>query len=258
MLTLLIAAATVAAAEAGSIRVTLQCDEPVESVAAVQRLFTDAGVKSKTYPGRVENGKLVIDGLPDTGPFDLHIKTKSGEIEGWDAQVPPSDYVTEHPLTTDAKHAIFDKIAGYYARGYPDEVSVLDIQGNIEHAAILLAELRRRPSVGGAFKPGEMVWRIDRFEYENPQENTWTPALKVPYYALERRRVFKPELDKIAVVYSRALGGIRLDKDHADRDLGIIKVPVPKPGVVAVNPDGSPVKSIPVKPKPKHWPEGDS
>ncbi|MBI1367714.1 MAG: hypothetical protein GC162_03580 [Planctomycetes bacterium] len=247
--------ALAAAASAGGIRATVQSPSKINSIAAIQRQYTDEGVFGKSFPGRVDGDQIIIDNLPDGATYDLHIETEQGTIEGWDAQVPRSDYEQEQPLSIEGKHAIFDKLAAYFEKHYPDDVVVLDIQGNIQNAALLVAQLRRRDSVGGGFKPGEWAWRVDRFQYENPQEHNWAPYQERPFYALERRRLFEKDYAALRITFDRRLGGIRLDADHAKRDLGIIQLPVVEAGVHAVNAEGSPTKPIIVKPRPERWPQ---
>jgi hypothetical protein len=239
---------------AGSITATLKTEEPIKRVWAVERQFRDDGSYSVPHEGKIAGDKLTIADLPDEGLFDLRFETEAGTVEGYDRSVPKSSDDPQTPLTLEDRNQVFDRLAKFYARNYPDEVTCLDIMGNSEHAMILLSTIRRRDSVSESFRPGEMVYRSEHYHYENPEGDSWVQYQEQPYYTLDRRRLFQPEMDRLTIVYAAHLGGIRLKKGHADADLGTIKVPVPKLGVHAVNADGKPLQEVKIRPKPDAWP----
>ncbi len=232
----------------GEIRARLDSDEPVLKAWAVHRLQTDEGFVSRSLPARVEDEMLVADDLPVPGRFDLRFQVKSGFLEGWDATVPESDYVEEQPLSEASRATILSKMSASSFTAYWDRVVILDIQGNIQNAAVLRAVLRTRPFVGGGYRPGEWTWRVERWQWEDPMEHTWTTHQDRPYYALVRRRMFERDHRALRTTYARHLGGIALTSRRPRADLGPIRLPRPMPGTHAVNPDGSRVAPVLIKP----------
>ncbi len=211
-----------------------------EHITTSQEKEHDIGMYSQPYEGRIIEGKVVIENLPVPGLYDLQFQTKSGGvISGWDPNVPESDYVGDPALEEVAKKKILAKQGAEDFSAFSDRMWVLDIQGNIQNAAVLVMKLRTRPFVGGDYQPGEWVWRLERWQWENPEEDTWVPYRKRPFYALYRERISEKKLREKQVVFARHLGGIRLTDEHPAVDLGRIKIPRPIPGVFAVNPDGS-------------------
>ena len=242
-----------AVGRAGTIRATIDSVEPVLEAWVIVRKDTEIGVESKPRPIKLEGNELVIDGLEAPGRYDLRFRTASGIIEGWDDQVSESDYVEEQPLDAASKLTILKKMEKMAKRGFADEVVVLDIQGNIQNAAVLVTRLRTRPFVGGGYKPGEWVWRVERWQWEYPEEDTWVPYQERPYYALVRKRLYKQQYAALRTTYARHLGGIVLTEDEPEAKMGVLKIPRLKPGTRAVNADGAPTAPISIKP----WHEPD-
>ena len=247
-----------ASAGTGTITAEIDTEEPVTKVWAVRRQAgtmttskgkeLDVGMYARTYPGLIENGEAIVDDLPVPGQYALRFATESGgRIEGWDAEVPESDYVEQWPIDKEARRKIFEKLAGRNFATFADDMRVLDIQGNTQNAAALVMKLRTRPFVGGGYKPGEWVWRVERWQWENPMEHTWVPYQERPFYALVRERLYEKNYRELRRVYARHLGGIRLTPDKSEVSLGIIRLPRPRPGVYAVNPDGSMIEPVVIK-----------
>jgi len=249
-MTLFLAAHT----SAGTIRATIDTEEPIASAWIILRRDTNIGVEHQPKPIKITDNELVIEGLEVPGRYDLRFKTASGcVIEGWDDKVPESDYVDEQPLSKESKLTILKKMAKTSKRGFADKVVVLDIQGNIQSAAVLVTRLRTRPFVGGAYKQGEWVWRVERWQWEFPEEDTWTPYQERPYYALVRKRLYKKDYEALKTTYARHLGGILLTEEQPEVKMGVLKIPHLKPGVRALNPNGSATRPISIKP----WQEPD-
>ncbi len=254
VLTLLLAAAPTVA-HAGSIRAVVSAPEAIRKVTAIDRKQTNDGVVTRSYDGKLDGDKLVIDGLPDEGNFDLHFEMESGVVEGWDTIVPPSNDEPPSPMTSEHKRQVLEKLEGVYRAGFPHEVTVLDIRGNAQNAAILTTSLRRGGVVSTSVAANEWIWRVDRHQYENPEDHTWTPYQEHAQFAMERRRLDEPRYAKLAILYDGRLGGIRLDAKRPAADLGKIQLTKPRPGIHAVNADGSPTRETVIKPKPAKWPE---
>jgi hypothetical protein len=237
-----------ASPQTGSIRATIDCPEPILGAWVIARADTSIGVESRPRPARVDQGKLVADNLPVPGRYDLRFETKSGIVQGWDATLPASDYVEEQPLDVASWQTIIRKMAKMAKRGFADRVVILDIQGNIQNAAVLVTRLRTRAFTGGGYKPGEWVWRVERWQWEYPDEDTWAPFQDRPYYTLERKRIYKKQFEALQTTYCRHLGGITLTQQHPERIIDVLRVPPPKEGVCALQPDGERAEPVTIKP----------
>ena len=257
-----LAAAVFAAAPAlvvaGTIRVRLAGEETVRRAWAIQRQARhirssdgkshDVGMYGEPHEGTVDGKMLVFADLPVPGRYDLKIETATGgAMAGWDASVPESYYVGDPPLEEASKKTILAKVADEQFSAFADRMWVLDVQGNLQHAALLVMKLRMRPFVGGGYQPGEWVFRIDRYHWENPDEQTWVPYQERPFYALVRERIRQKAYEAKRVTFARHLGGIALTDKTPEADLGTVRVVIPASGVMAVNPDGSPVRPVVLK-----------
>ena len=232
----------------GGIEATIDAEEPIVRAWVIARQDTSIGVESKPRSVQIDGNKLTIDGLAVPGRYDLRFQMASGFVEGWDAAVPESDYVEEQPLAAESKKRILWKMAKMAKRGFADRVVVLDMVGNIQNAAVLVSRLRTRPFVGGGYKQGEWVWRVERWQWEFPEEDTWSPYQERPYYCLVRKRLYQNEFKAMRTTYARHLGGIVLTAEQPRARMAAVKVPSPKPGTHAVNHDGSPTRPITIKP----------
>ena len=238
-------------ASAGTITATLKSDEPVTKAFAVERSHTKTGTYFKPHPGKVEGDKVTFADLPSPGLYELNFESASGVIMGWDAGVSASDYEEEQPLSDESRATIIKKMSKDNAVGFPDQAQIIDIQGNIQNAVVLINTLRTTPfaeSVGT--NTTTWIWRVDRWQWHDPNEQTWEPVFERPYYSVIRQRIPAGSYATKCVAFARHLGSIALTTDKPDVDLGIIVVPKPEPGVRAVNPDGSTIKPIVIKPKP--------
>lgn len=242
-------AVVAAPAGAAEIRAAVQGEHVIRRVWAVQRSETDVGVyDTATIAGKVRDGVLVVEGIAKPGRYDIRMETDRGDVWGWDASFPPDDYEEPQPLTEESKRIIFEKLASQFATGFDDHAVVLDIQGNSQHATALINQRRVRPFTGGGYKPGEQVWRVTRWEFECP-EDTWVPRVGRPYAAMFRHRLSAGEYDGRRMVFSRALGGIRIAAAEDVVDLGTIVLPNINQGVAAVHPDGTPTTPVTLKPR---------
>lgn len=243
-----------ATASAGSITATIETKEPVRKVYAVRWDNTPTGQYARVFEGRIDGDRVVINDLTP-GRYNLRFETRDGLIEGWDADVPRSDYEQEQPLSDESRATILEKMSGDIVCGFPDEVVVLDVQGNIQHAVVLITTLRRRPfteSVG--LNTTTWIWSVNRWSWEDPDEVTWVPVQERPSYALVRERLKPPQYEAKKIVYARHLGGIALSEEKPDIVLDKMSLPTPMEGVHAVNPDGRPTTEIVLKPKGKSPP----
>lgn len=239
-----------ALAQAGSITATIQGEAP-QQVWAVERRLTPTGVELVRTPGQVHGQRVVIGGLPDAGRFDLLLQLPSGMVEGWDASAPASDYEPEQPLDDEAKATLRQKIARFERKAFFDRVEVLDMQGNIQNAAVLVYKVHTRGFVEAVDRGPDWVWRVDRMQWEDPEEHTWTPHPKLAFYALQRHRVTPSQFAGLRWLFARHLGGVELTPHQPDADLGTLIVPAVPAGVGACNPDGTMIPPVQVKPDPQ-------
>lgn len=182
----------------------------------------------KRYSGKIDvkTGKLAIDNLPIEAVYDCVVDYGGGRLEGVDLSVPPSDYEEEQPLVEVDIATLKETVISL--NKFEDQVEVLAIEGNIEHAAVLVNKLRTRPFVN--FKPGEVVWRVELWQFERP-DDTWVKVQDKLFQTLYRERIDRAAFDKKAIAFSPALGGIRLTAEQPAADLGQVELPRPEPGV---------------------------
>ena len=99
----------------------------------------------------------------------------------------------------------------------------MTVVGNIQHAAVLLNKLRTKPFYES--KPGEMIWRLEVWHFEKPDE-TWikiagrTVRGPVPRAAAEERTSRRKSL-----TLDPALGGIELTEKRPTVDVGKVALP---------------------------------
>ena len=218
----------------------------VTSVVAVDRS------SNKRIMGKIEpdSGKFHIENVKVSTSYDLIIDFKpaadSGlslwRLEGVNMKVPRSDYEEEQPLAAEDVKTIKEKILSL--NQFEDVVEILAIDGNIQHAAILVNKLRTKPFYES--KPGEIIWRPELWHFERPDE-TWVKVQDELFVTLYRERIQQSEFAKRSVTFDSALGGLQLTDDANQLDLGTVKLPDAKPGVrfrgvdaqakTSVNPD---------------------
>ena len=90
-------------------------------------------------------------------------------LEGVNLKVPHSDFEEEQPLTKEDVKALTE--AAKSLNQFENDVEVMTIIGNIQHAAVLLNKMRTTPFVNQT--PGEMIWRLEVWHFEKPEE-TWS------------------------------------------------------------------------------------
>jgi hypothetical protein len=180
----------------------------------------------KRFTGKVADGRFRIDDLPIAGTYDVIIDFDGGRLEGVNMKVPRSDYEKEQPLSHEDIQTIKEKVLSL--NQFEDIVQVLAIDGNIQHAAILVNKLRTKPFYES--KPGEIIWRPELWHFERP-EQTWTKVQDELFVILYRERIQKSAFAKKSVTFDCSLGGVRFSEAATAVDLGMIALPESKPGV---------------------------
>ena len=203
---------------------------PADDVRAVTAIDRTTG---KRFIGTIDgDGRFRIDRLPLNAIYDCIFDSGGARLEGINLRVPPSDYEEEQPLTDDDQAAITQEITAL--NKFEDIVEVLAIEGNIQHAAVLVNKLRTRPFVNS--KPGEVVWRVELWRFERPDE-TWLKVQDELFVTLYRERLPRTEFDKKKIVFSPVLGGILLSAKSTTVNLGVVHLPPAKQGIRLIDID---------------------
>lgn len=223
-LILLLAVSAARAADTGSLTGTLSDPRGVTAVVAVDR----SGEKDRRYPGKVDpkTGKFVLSGLPLERTYDVVVDFGQARLEGVNLKVPPSDFEEEMPLSTEDVAAI-TKICKALNK-FENEVEVLVVAGNCQHAAALLNKKRTTPFYGS--KPGEMIWRLELWHFEKPEE-IWLKSQEELGVIFYRQRLAKSDFAKKALTLEPRLGGVKLTAASPTVDLGKVLPPDGKVGI---------------------------
>ncbi len=214
-------AAPCIAAENGSITGAIDKADKVTAINAIDRS------NDKKFPAKVDakTGKFTIAGLP-LGSYDLLIDFGKARLEGVNLTVPRSDYEIEQPLSKDDEKSLKEKVQEL--NQFEDEIDVLAIKGNIQHAAVVLN--KRRTKAFYESKPGEIIWRLELWRFEKPDE-TWIKVQDDLFLVLYRERLQKADYDKKSLTLDGTLGGLKVTKDRTALDVGAIKLPAGEAGV---------------------------
>src|SRR5262249_42682558 len=111
---------------------------------------------------------------------------------------------------------------------FEDNVEVLTIQGNIQHAAVLVHKLRTKAFINS--QPGEVVWRLELWHFEKPDE-TWVKVQDELFLVLYRERLQKKDFEKKSLTLDGALGGLQVTKEKPTHDVGAVQLPSKEPGI---------------------------
>jgi hypothetical protein len=222
-LAVLLFAAGVRAADTGVIIGTVDRGGTVTAVAAVDRDQPD-----RRHAGTIDThtGRFTIKGLPLGATYDVILTAGATVLEGVNIKVPRSDYEEEQPLTKDDVETL-RKIA-LSLNKFENEIDVLGVFGNIQHAAVVLNKRRTDAFYGS--KEGEMIWRLEVWRFERPDDH-WVKRQDEIATVHYRKRLPKDEYTKLSVTLDPALGGIELTEEKSQVRLDPVKLPAAKPGV---------------------------
>jgi hypothetical protein len=213
-----------AAKESGTITGTVVDARAVTAVSAVDR----SGEKDRRYKGTLDakKGTFAIANLPLDANYDVVLDFGTARLEGVNLKVPPSDFAEEQPLTKDDAAAI-TKVCKALNK-FENEVDVLAVVGNAQHAAAVLHKRRTMPFFES--KPGEMVWRLEVWRFEKPDE-AWLKSQDELGVVLYRQRIQKADFAKKSLTLDAKLGGVRLTAKEKAADVGKVAAPDGKPGI---------------------------
>jgi hypothetical protein len=211
-----------AAGETGSIAGTLEKPEQVTALAAVDRQT------GKNYPGRwdAHSGRFTISGLPLEARYDCRVDYGKARLEGVDFKVEPAEAEEDQTLSKTDREAI--KALARSLNQFENEVNVLAVRGHARRAAVLLNKLRTQVFVNS--RPGEVVWRLELWHFQRPEE-TWIKDPDELFLVLYRERIPRSIYDQKALTLDSALGGLRVTAEKPTFDVGTIRLPPPGPGI---------------------------
>jgi hypothetical protein len=209
----------------GAITGTVDKPELVTAVTAVDRTSGDA---DKKYTGKFDpkTGQFTIEGLPLEATYDCVIDFAGARLEGVNLKAKRSDYEEEQPLVKEDVETIKNTVLSL--NKFEDKVEVLAVRGNIQHAAVVVNKLRTRPFINS--NPGEVVWRLELWHFERPEE-TWVKEQDELFLVLHRERIQKADFDKKSLTLDPALGGLQPKAKQPAVDLGQVKLPSKEPGI---------------------------
>ena len=101
------------------------------------------------------SGRFVLDSLPLGAEYDCIVDLAKTRLEGVSFKVPPSDYEDEQPLSAEDIETI--KAKALSMNKFEDVVEIMAVEGNAQHAAVLLNKVRTTPFV--TRQAGEVIWR---------------------------------------------------------------------------------------------------
>jgi hypothetical protein len=223
-LCLLLCVLPAGAAETGTLTGVIDRPRGVTAVTAVDR----SEEKDRHFKGKIDpkTGKFTIPGLPLKKTYDVVIDFGAARLEGVNLKVPPSDFEEEQPLTK-ADAAAIAKIAKALNK-FENEVDVMVVSGNCQHAAVVLNKRRTTPFYES--KPGEMIWRLELWHFQKPDED-WIKdpdELGVIFY---RERLQKSAFARKSLTLDPALGGHSLSEKRKTSDVGKVSAPDGKAGI---------------------------
>ena len=224
LLGFLIAVGPTWAAETGTITGKVDRPSEVTSVRAIDR----SEEKDKVFKGKIDpaTGTFTIAGLPLGKTYDVVIDVGPVRLEGVNLKVPRSDFEEEQPLAKEDIEALTK--AAKLLNKFEDKIEIMTITGNIQHAAVLLNKLRTQPFYES--KPGEVIWRLELWRFEKPEE-TWVKVQDDLFLVMYRERLQKADFDKKALTLDAALGGLKPTEKETSVDVGKVTLPDKKPGI---------------------------
>jgi hypothetical protein len=211
------------AAETGTITGTVDKADQVTAITAIDR-----DNDNKKHPGKIDakTGRFTIEGLPLDAVYDVILDYGGARLEGVNLKVPHSDYEKEQPLSKEAIEEI--KKVARLLNQFEDTIDIMTVTGNIQHAAVLLNKRRTKPFYGA--QPGEMIWRLELWHFEKPDE-TWIKDQEELGVVFYRERIQKADYDKKVLTLDAALGGLKPTAKQPAIDLGPVQLPAKEAGI---------------------------
>ncbi len=222
-------AAPTRAAEGGTITGYFDKGAAVTAVRAIDRDRPES-----THPGAIDTrtGRFIIKELPLGATYDVILTAGPVTLEGVNIKVPRSDYEEEQPLSREDSDAL-RKIA-LSLNKFENEIDVLGVFGNIQHAAVVLNKRRTEAFYGST--PGEVIWRLEVWRFERPEDH-WVKRQDELATVHYRKRLSKEEYARLSLTLDPTLGGLELTADRPRIELPAVKLPPAAAGIRLRIPD---------------------
>jgi hypothetical protein len=195
------------------------------------------------FPGTIDakSGEFTIPKIPLSKQVDVIIDYGKARLEGVNLRVTKTDYVTEEPPFTKADEDKLKKTMKQLNK-FEDVIEFMAINGNCQHAAVLVNKLRTQAFVNS--NPGECIWRLEMWYFERENlEDAWIKEQDVLFIVHYRQRLQKVDYDKKSIMLDPRLGGWELTAKDPIVKLGEINLPEEKTGIR--------IRNAPVNPEPR-------
>jgi len=125
---------------------------------------------------------------------------------------------------------------------FEDVVDIVAMTGTSRHVCAMVERIRSRPFY--ASKPDELIWRLEIWRFEKPEETeTWTRAGDAEG-VLYRLRMSRAALRAMRLTFDPRLGGLCPTAAAAVCELGTVRLPEVGPGVWLRLSDGRLIRAL--------------
>ena len=214
-------------ANTGAFRGVLAPASNITAVAAVAR-SNDA-----VWPGVYDaaSGRFEIAGLPLGASLDLRVTCAGGvRLEGVNLRptLAGDDALeNDEPLPDAEREDVCRRIRRMIV--FENIVDVVAAVGTSRHVCAMVQRIRSSPFY--ASKPDELIWRLEVWRFEKPEQTeTWTRCGDAEG-VLYRMRMSRTALHAMRLIFDPRLGGLSATEAMPARELGMVNLPVVGPGV---------------------------
>ena len=229
----------------GTISGKLDKPDQVLKIFAIDRTQLDRNLE-KAARIIVEEGKVSPDGtfsipVQSGKRYDVIVDYRDGSrLEGVNLNVKRSDFIEEDPPLSKLQAEKIRKIIALLNK-FENEIEVMSLTGNAQHAVALLNKRRTTPFINSI--PGEIIWRLEVWRFEKPEDGDYwlkdPEELFVIYY---RERLPRAKYDAKMIMLDAKLGGLSVSEKSPKVDLGPIAMPEAKTGIRLRNAPPAPVE----------------
>ena len=211
----------------GALRGLLAPASNVTAVAAIAR------ANDAVWPGVYDaaSGRFEVAGLPLGTNLDLRVTYSAGaRLEGVNLRPTLSEDAAvedDDPLPDTELDDVCNRIRRMIV--FEDIVGIVTATGTSRHVCAMVERIRSSPFY--ASKPDELIWRMEVWRFEKPEETeTWTrvgDAAGVLY----RVRMSRAALHAMCLTFDPRLGGLCPTAAAPVCELGTVRLPDGTPGV---------------------------
>ena len=227
LLALLAGVPPAADAATGALRGVLAPASNVTAVAAIAR------VNDAVWPGVYDaaSGRFEVAGLPLGTSLDLRVTYAAGaRLEGVNLRPTLSGNTAledDEPLPDTERDDVCKRIRRMIV--FEDIVDIVAATGASRHVCAMVERIRNRPFY--ASKPDELIWRLEVWRFEKPEDTeTWTRVGDAEG-VLYRARMSRAALHAMRLTFDPRLGGLCPTAAAPVRELGTVRLPEVTPGV---------------------------